>query len=225
VILGSIAGLGLYDALNLCEFTLSSGSLRATGSNKSGSIDLHEGTIVFAEIDGRPAAGIHRFGVASDMWESVRADPGAGGRAVSALLDRGADPAEIRRFVRYRIEHVVAELAAVDGLHLDVVAETGWFGSELPRAIPEVIDAARVINFGGELIGDSTPDALIAMCPMDSGTISFGANEWTAIAELIGAVDLATLRAKLGNRRATELVRFLQARSLATAVVAMPTLE
>lgn len=223
---GDISELALYDALNLCEFMLVSGTLRATSELKSGAIYLSEGRIAFAEIEGRATASIdaERSGVDASLWSEVAVDPGNRGAIASVLIEQGADPESLRRFVRRRIENVVAELALTDGLRLDMILEPGWFGSELTYSISSVIDAARVINFGGELVGDTTGSALIAFCHVDGGNVTVGADEWNAVAELLGAVDLATLRERLGPQRAVRFVRFFQSRSLATAITAMPDL-
>ncbi|MDH4117569.1 MAG: hypothetical protein OEX04_19020 [Acidimicrobiia bacterium] len=226
MITGDISQLGLFDALHLCEFLLATGTLRSSSASKSGLIYLDKGRISFAELEGRQDATIdvERSGIDPRLWHRI-VSMSPNGAAASTLIDLGAEPDAVRRFVRRRIDNVVAELALLDDSHLDMTPEPGWFGAEITHSITSVVDAARVINFGGELVGDSTTDALVALCPTDANTVTLGTQEWNVIAELIGAVDLANLRSRVGGREATAFVRFLQSRSLATAVVAMPGLE
>lgn len=223
---GDISDLALYDALNLCEFMLVSGTLRCTSEMKSGAIYLSEGRLAFAEIEGRERASIdaERSGVDPSLWSTVAVDPRNRGAIASVLIEQGADPESLRRFIRRRIENVVAELALAEGVRLDLTLEPGWFGAEVTYSISSVIDAARVINFGGELVGDNTANALVAFCPVDGGNVMLGADEWNAMADLMGAVDLDWLRERLGSQRAVRFVRFFQSRSLATAIAAMPDL-
>jgi hypothetical protein len=220
VIRGEIGSLELYDALHLCEFTRTTGSVLVTGSGRSGVIWLHDGAVSFAETAGGPDRGLTQVSISPDLWITARSS----GRGLSALIDGGVAPTEVRSFVKDRIETTVAELASIPSPLIEVTADRGWFGHEITFAVPAVIDAARVINFGGELIGDTSPDALIALCPSNV-PVTVGAEQWNVIAEVIGTVELATLRRMVGNRRATEFARFLQGRSLASTVMAMPTLD
>jgi hypothetical protein len=224
MITGDISTLALFDALNLCEFMLVTGTLRGTSPLKSGAIYLYEGRLAFAEIEGRETASIdaERSGVDPSLWSTVAVDPTHRGSMASALIEQGADPTSLRRFIRRRIENVVAELALTDGLRLDLSVESGWFGTEVTFPIASVIDAARVINFGGELVGDNTGNALVAFVPTDNATVMLGAEEWNALADLMGPLDLSWLRERLGDQRAIRFVRFFQSRSLATAIMAMP---
>jgi hypothetical protein len=226
MISGDISELALYDALNLCEFMLVSGTLQATSATRSGSVYLSNGRLAFAEIEGRGTASIdaERSGVDPSLWSKVAIDPENRGSIASILIERGADPESLRRFIRRRIENVVAELALATDLTLDLKLEPGWFGEEITFPISSVIDSARVINFGGELVGDATGHALIAFCQVDSGSVTLGAEEWNALADLLAAVDLGSLRDRLGPDRAVRFVRFFQSRSLATAITAMPDL-
>jgi hypothetical protein len=224
MITGDISNLALFDALNLCEFMLVTGTLRGRSSVKSGSIYLDQGRLTFAEIEGRERASIdaERSGMDPVLWTDVAIDPFHRGSIASALIEKGADPVSLRRFIRRRIENVVAELALTDDLKLDLSVESGWFGNEITYPIASIIDAARVINFGGELVGDRTGNALIAFVPTDHATVMLGAEEWNALANLLGPMDLAGLRERLGDQRAIRFVRFFQSRSLATALMAMP---
>ncbi len=226
MISGDISELALYDALNLCEFMLVSGTLRCTSESKSGSLYLSDGRLAFAEISGREVATIdaERSGLDGSLWSSVAIDPSNRGAIASVLIQQGADPDSLRRFIRRRIENVVAELALTHDLRLDIVLEPGWFGAEVTHPISSIIDAARVINFGGELVGDATGNALVAFCPVDDGNVMLGAEEWNSLVDLLGAVDLGYLRERLGSQRAIRFVRFFQSRSLATAITAMPDL-
>lgn len=227
MIYGDFSNLSLFDALNFCEFTLARGTLRASSPQKSGVLYLASGELAFAELEGREMATIdaERAGLDPDIWVRVAGDPANRGAVVAALLDEGIDADSVRRFVRQRIEHVLAELVLVDDLTLELTADEGWFGSELAFPISSSIEAARVINFGGQLVAETATDALIALCPTEESSVTLGAGQWNIVAELIGAVDLSSLREKVGGSDAIEFVRFLQSRSLATAVVAMPTVE
>lgn len=130
---GDITNLSLFDALHLCEFTLARGSLRARSDQKSGVLYLSSGELVFAELEGRELATIdaERAGLDPEIWKSVAENAKNHGSVVSALADEGVDSASVRRFVRQRIEHVLAELVLVDDLELELVDDEGWFGSTL----------------------------------------------------------------------------------------------
>lgn len=224
---GDLRNLSLFDALNLCEFTLASGTLWARSSRKSGALYLSSGELTFAELEGRELATIdaERAGLDGEIWTRTAEDADNHGSMVSALSDAGANHDSVRRFVRQRIEHVLAELVLVDDLEIDLATDEGWFGSELAFPAATLIEAARVINFGGQLIAETASDALIALCPTDGSNVTLGADHWNVMAELIGAIDLGELRDKIGHTEAVEFVRFLQSRSLATAIVAMPSIE
>ncbi len=220
MIRGDIGSLELYDALHLCEFTRTTGSMVVSGSVRSGVIWLHDGTVTFAEIGGGLDRGLAAAGIGSDLWVAARSS----GHGAQTLIDAGLSAFDLRAFVQERIETTVAELATVAGPRIEITADPGWFGHDHAFPVTAVIEGARIVNFGGELIGDTSHDALIALCPADA-PVTMGAEHWNVIAEVIGAVELATLRRKVGNRPATEFVRFLQGRSLATSVMAMPPLD
>ncbi|MGF1665483.1 MAG: DUF4388 domain-containing protein [Acidimicrobiia bacterium] len=220
MIRGEIGSLELYDALHLCEFTRTTGAVLVSGSGRSGAIWLHDGAVSFAETDGGGDRGLNRAGIAPEPWAIARSS----GRAGSALIDGGVSAVELRSFVKERIEVAVAELASIPGPRIEVTGDPGWFGHDIVFAVPVVIEAARIINFGGELIGDTSPDTLIALCP-STAPVTVSAEQWNVIAEMIGTIELATLRRMVGNRPAIEFVRFLQGRSLASTVMAMPTLD
>jgi hypothetical protein len=220
VIRGDIGGLGLYDALHLCEFTRTTGSVLVTGPGRSGTIWLHDGAVSFAETDGGVDRGLARAGINAELWALAVSS----GRGSSVLIDGGLTPVELRAFVEDRVEATVAELAAIPDPRVEVAGDPGWFGSDQLVPISEVIDAARIINYGGQLIGDTGADALIALCPSDAA-VTVTAEHWNVLVDLIGTVDLATLRRRVGNRPAIDFVRFLQGRSLASTVMALPPIE
>lgn len=219
--MSDLSGLGLFDALNFCEFTLAYGVVQIDSPGCSGRIHVHDGDITFAETSdaSEGVADVEGAGIPVEVWQSVATDPQARGSVPSALIDRGVDPAAVRRFVRRRVERVVARLALETDHRVSTVPDGGWFGNEIGVPISVVIQSARVINYGGELVGDQTGDALIAVTPSDEATIVLGGDHWAAIAELLGATSLGALREKLGGRRAVELVRFLQSRGLASVVL------
>jgi hypothetical protein len=220
VIRGEVGRLELYDALHLCEFTRTTGSVLVSGSGRGGTVWLHDGAVSFAETASGSDRGLRWAGISHDLWSAAR----SAGRGWSALIDGGLAPTELRSFVQDRIETTVAELASIPSPRIEITADPGWFGHDLTFAVPAIIDGARTINSGGELIGDMSPDALIALCP-SSSPVTLGARQWNVIAEVIGTIELAGLRRLVGNQGAIEFVRFLHDRSLAATVMAMPALD
>lgn len=213
MIAANLDGMGLFDALNLCEFTLATGTLTITGGALTGSVQLHLGALSYAEIEGREEIGLERWGIGTELWRRSRAE----GEVVSGLLDRGSEPAAIRSFVLDRLHRTIADLAGISEPHISFDPRPGWFGHELTFPVGEVIEGARIINFGGSLVGDGD-QALVALCPATT-PVTIPPEHWNLLAAMVGAFDLDELRRTLGMRPATDLVRFLQTRGLATAVL------
>lgn len=189
------------------------------GGGRSGVIHLSGGAITFGEMTGRRDDLVERHGIASAVWtEAVATAPG---NVAEALIDAGTDPGRVRRFVQERIERAVAELATLPDPRLEVDPTAGWFGDAMRFQVPGVVDVARLINMGGDLIGEHVDDALVALCPTDT-PVTLPPDHWNVIAGLLDGIELSGLSEMIGRRRTTEFIRFLQVRSLATTMVAVP---
>lgn len=221
MISGPLPGIGLYDALHLCEFGLAAGTLRVDGGGRSGAIHLAGGFITFGEMTGRRDELVERHGISLGVWNE--AVTRSSGNVAGALIDAGTDPGRVRRFVQERIERAVAELATLPDPRLEVDPTPGWFGDSPTFQVPAVVDVARLINMGGDLIGEHVDEAVVALCPTNT-PVTLPPDHWNVVAGLLDSIELSGLVESIGRRRAMEFVRFLQMRSLASTMKAAATI-
>lgn len=202
---GSLRDLGLAPLLEFLAAGHQSGVVELTGSTP-GLVALYEGAITLALSEHGPTLRQVFIGsglTSPDDWWQASGEGHRSGSLVDSVIERGADPDDVRRVLYEQAVGALFELLLPsDDEFSFVVGATHPLGTRFRWPVADVLAEAGQRVRAWKTIATSIPSTSLVMRPvrrLPTETVTLSASDWSVLTVLDGQRSIADILRELGS--------------------------